>query len=321
MRVFQKTYKIGITFYFLLLILMVIIWSVSFVIVDIAVEYIPPLSLALYRFIVASASFLIIDIYFKLNKKKKHKNSQIKNDLQKFSHKELFLILIASFTGVSLFFFAQYNAIQLIGPSLPALFVCLLAPILIAIFSLLFFKEKLTKLKILGFVIATVGSFLLITGGDITTLTPDNPNFFGYLLGIAQPLLWAIYTIIIKKISKTEKKSDLQILKYISYLGTIELFLFVLLNNELLIFIENFFNILIFLAALYLGVGCYVVGYFIWQRSQKELSSSKVASFLYVEPFLTLFFSFLLQRSETIVLWNIIGGIIVLIAVIIIIYK
>jgi len=64
-----------------------------------------------------------------------------------------------------------------------------------------------------------------------------------------------------------------------------------------------------------------VLGYYIWQNSQKLLKSSKVASFLYIEPFLTLIFSFLLQRSETILLWNIIGGVIVLIAVLIINYK
>ena len=231
------------------------------------------------------------------------------------------LIILASFTGASVFFFAQYSAIQLIGPSLPALFVCLLAPVIIAIFSLLFFKEKLSSLKIVGFVIATIGGFLLITGGDIRTLTPESPNFLGYLFALLTPLLWAIYTTAIKKVSKSRQNSDIQILKYVAYLGTIELLIFVWLNNEFWIFIDNFLNIIIFLSALYLGLVCFVLGYYIWQNSQKQLKSSKVASFLYIEPFLTLLFSFIFQRSETIVLWNIIGGIIVLIAVIIINYK
>ena len=49
---------------------MIVMWSFSFVIVDIAVEFIPPLSVALYRFVVVSATFLIIDLYFKLRGKK-----------------------------------------------------------------------------------------------------------------------------------------------------------------------------------------------------------------------------------------------------------
>ena len=64
-----------------------------------------------------------------------------------------------------------------------------------------------------------------------------------------------------------------------------------------------------------------MIGVQLLKNSQKEMKSANVASFLYIEPFITLAFSFLLQRSETIVIWDIIGGVIVLIAVIIINYK
>lgn len=304
---------------YLELIFMIIIWSFSFVVVDIAVEFIPPLSIALYRFVIASLTFLIIDIYFRFVKKKEINNPDSSRAINKFSKNDWILIIIASFTGVSLFFLAQYSAIEIIGPSLPALFVCLITPVIITILALFFFKEKLNTLKIIGFVIATIGGFLLVTGGDITTLTPESANFLGYLFALMTPLLWAVYSTATKKISKT--RSSMSMNKYIAYIGTVELTIFVLINGEFGTFIENFLNVSLFLCALYLGFGCYVVGYFIWQNSQKKLKSSKVASFLYIEPFLTLLFSILLQRSETIVLWNIIGGIIVLIAVLIINYK
>ena len=304
---------------YILLILMIVIWGFSFILVDIAVEYVPPLSLALYRFIVASMSFLIIDIYTKLNKKKVvHINDEEINEL-KFTKNDWILMVIASFTGISLFFFAQYNAISLIGPSLPALFVCLLAPVIITLLALIFFNEKLTNIKIIGFFIASIGGFFLVTGGNIENLTPQSPNFIGYMLALLTPLLWAIYATVTKKITK--KKSNIKLLKYTAYLGTIQLFIFVIINGELYIFISNFLNIMILLCALYLGLGCYVLGYYIWQYSQERLKSSKVASFLYIEPFLTLFLSFLFQRNEVIVIWNILGGIIVLIEVIIINYE
>ena len=136
---------------------------------------------------------------------------------------------------------------------------------------------------------------------------------------LATPLLWATYTTLTKKLTKTV--SLLQILKYVAYFGTIELFFFVLINQEFVLFIQNVINIIVLLCALYLGLGCYIIGYFIWQKSQKEIKSSKVASFLYIEPFLTLLFSFILQRSETVLIWNILGGLIVLVAVIMINYK
>ncbi|MFX1327213.1 MAG: DMT family transporter [Promethearchaeota archaeon] len=305
---------------YLELIFMIILWSFSFVVVDIAVEFIPPLSIALNRFIIASFSFLIIDIYLKLSGKTKQDNGiNQRQNKGPFSKTDWILIIISSFTGVSLFFLAQYTAIEIVGPSLPALFVCLITPVIITILALIFFNEKLNVLKIIGFIIATIGGFLLVTGGDITTLTPKSPNFLGYLFALITPLLWAVYSTATKKISNHSSSNTMN--KYIAYIGTIELFFFVLINGEIIIFINNFLNVLILISAIYLGLGCYVLGYFIWQNSQKKLKSSKVSSFLYIEPFLTLIFSLLLQRSEIIVLWNILGGVIVIIAVLIINYK
>jgi len=304
---------------YLELILMVIIWSFSFVVVDIAVEFIPPLSLAFYRFFIASFSFLVLDLYFKFTKRKEKNSQNIMSENYRFTKNDWMLMILASFTGISIFFLAQYSAIESIGPSLPALFVCLITPVIITILALIFFKEKLNISKIIGFLIATIGGFLLVTGGNINIFSPTSLNFLGYLFALMTPLLWAIYSTATKKISKSS--SSIIMNKYIAYIGTFELFIFVLLNGEFIIFLKNFLNVSLFFSALYLGLACYVLGYYIWQNSQKILKSSKVASFLYIEPFLTLLFSILLQRSESIVLWNIIGGIIVLIAVLIINYK
>ncbi len=302
-----------------LLVFMVFIWSFSFVLVDIVVEFMPPMSLALTRFVIVSLVFIIVDIYLLINRKIQYNKLEEKKEKVLYSKREWMYIIIASFCGLTLFFAIQYSAIDLIGPSLPALFVCLLSPVLITILALFFFKEKLTSIKLIGFGIATIGGFLLVTGGDLGTLTPKTPNFLGYIYALITPLLWAVYTIVTKKISK--EKSNLITLKYIAYLGTVELFIFVLINNELLIFIQNLANVVVLITGLYLGVGCYIIGYFIWQKSQKELKSSKGASFLYVEPFLTLIFSILLNRAEIILIWNLMGGFIVLIAVLIINYK
>ena len=303
-----------------LLLLMVVIWGFSFVLVDIVVElFITPMALALTRFLIASVAFILLDFYQLFKRKTQKQRIEENNEKHHYSKKEWLYLIIASFCGITLFFVIQYNAIELIGPSLPALFVCLLSPVIITVFALLFFKEKLTRIKLIGFFIATIGGFLLVTGGNLETLTPKAHNFLGYLFALVTPLLWAIYTIITKKVSNNI--SSLNIIKFTAYFGTIELFIFVLMNNELLVFIQNLANIFVLLTGMYLGIGCYVIGYFIWQKSQNELKSSKGASFLYIEPFLTLIFSILLKRPETIIIWNLIGGFIVLVAVLIINYK
>jgi len=299
-----------------LLVLMVFLWGFAFVLVDIAVEFIPPTSLALTRFLLASITFLIVDLYLFIRRKRRGEGSSKTAEKSLYTKMDWIYLSIASFSGISFFFVFQYAAIDLIGPSLPALFVCLLAPVLITVLALVLFNERLTKLKI---IVATIGGFLLVTGGDLRTLSPETPNFLGYLFALITPLLWAIYTITTKKISKS--KSNITSLKFIAYLGTLELFIFVLISGEFLIFTLNIMNPFVLISGIYLGIGCYVLGYFIWQKSQNELKSSKGASFLYIEPFLTLIFSIILNRSETILVWNIIGGIIVLVAVLVINYK
>ena len=304
------------------LILMIIFWGLSFIVVHIAVEYIPPLSVALYRLFIASLSFFIMDIYLKFRKKcnKIHYHA---NEME--SKKALnfwLLILLASFSGISLYLFFLYSAVELIGPSIPALYDCLVSPVIIAIFAIIFFREKLNKLTIVGFFLASIGSYFLITGGDITEITPKSPSFLGYIFILLTPLLWGTYSTVIKQLEISYSSiSAFKILKYITYLGCLELFIFVVITNQLSIFLTNFLNIVLILCGIYLGLICLVFGYFTWNYSQKKLQSSKVASFLYIEPFITLLFAFIFRRTETIYLLNIVGAIIVLIAVIIINYK
>ena len=298
---------------YILLTIMIFLWSFNFIVVDIAVDFIPVLSISLYRFLLASIAFLLIDLYLKFTKKKIKNNSATK---EKITKNHWILIIGATFIGQSLYFVTLYGAVDLIGPSLPALFVCLLSPIIIAILAIFLFDEALNRLKVIGFFIATIGGFLLVTGGNLSNLTPASPNFLGYILALITPLQWGIYTIITKKLCKDNSTFD--ILKYICYIATIELFFYVLAAGELQVFIANLFTPAVVLSVLYISLVCHVIGYFIWQYSQQQLESSKVASFLYIEPFITLIFSMILQRQETIVLWNIIGGLIVLFAVLII---
>ncbi|TFF96331.1 MAG: DMT family transporter [Promethearchaeota archaeon] len=302
---------------YLLLVLMIFIWSLNFIFVDFAVVFISPLSIAFYRFLIASISFLGIDLFLKI--KTRHQNELIlphATEHKKFSKNDWILIIIASLIGQSIYFFVLYSAVDLIGPSLPALFVCLLSPVVIAVLALFVFDEKLNKWKVFGFGVASIGSILLVTGGNFSNLTTASPDFLGYILALLTPIQWGIFTTLTKKIA--QGKSTLKMLKYITYLATLELLVFLLLQGEMRVFFENFLNPTLIFIAIYIGLICHIIGYYIYQHSLKEMDSAKVASFLYIEPFITLIISMILQIKENIVIWNILGGIIVLGAVLII---
>lgn len=307
--------------YFLLFV-MIFVWGFSFIVVDIAMDFVTPLSIALYRLIIAMISMILIDLYLR---KKNSKNTPLISDkvINNGSERNYWLyIVLASLAGVSMYLFVIYSAISLIGPSLPVLVDCLINPILITLLSLVIFKEKLSKNKLIGFMIASIGAFLLITGGNIGVLQPNSPNFLGYILALLAPLMWSFYTIAIKKVKQFDSsRTDFQNLKNISIFGVIEFFILVIISGQLNIFLNNFLNITVFLCALYLGLGAFVIGYYIWSYSLKKLRSSSVASFLYLQPFITLILSLIFQRNDVIGLMNLVGGLIVIIALIIINYK
>jgi len=301
---------------------MIFFWGFSFIVVDIAMDFVTPLSIALYRLIIAAVSMILIDLYLR---KKNSGNPALVSDkaINSVSERKYWLyVVLASLAGVSMYLFVIYSAISLIGPSLPVLVDCLINPILITLLSLAIFKEKLNKNKVVGFIIASFGAYLLITGGNIGVLQPSSPNFLGYILALLAPVMWSFYTIAIKKVKQFDSsRTDFQNLKNISIFGSIEFLILNIISGQLNIFLNNFLNPIVFLCALYLGLGAFVIGYYIWSYSLKKLKSSSVASFLYLQPFITLILSIIFQRNDVIGLWNIIGGLIVMVALVVINYK
>jgi len=53
---------------YLLLFLMIFLWGFSFIAVDIAMDFVTPLSIALYRLVIAAISMAIVDWYLKEKK-------------------------------------------------------------------------------------------------------------------------------------------------------------------------------------------------------------------------------------------------------------
>jgi len=51
---------------------MIFFWGFSFIVVDIAMDFVTPLSIALYRLIIAAVSMIMIDLFLKMKNNKKN---------------------------------------------------------------------------------------------------------------------------------------------------------------------------------------------------------------------------------------------------------
>jgi len=178
------------------------------------------------------------------------------------------------------------------------------APIFMALLGLIFFKEKLSTLKIIGIVVATFGLLLLVGKGNPANI--DLIKNKGDLLVLSSAFTWGIYSMVNKKIS----------LNY-SPVMTI-LYLFVMMAIIIIPFTVNDASIksvinlsgVGWISILFLGLLCSGVAYVIWAYALREMESAKVGAYLYFEPFVTVIAAWIFLK-EDITLLMIVSGLII----------
>ena len=290
-----------------LMMCLITFWGGSFVVVKLAIgEGLTAIALATFRFLIAGSLFAVALLIVK-----KVKPSYV----LLVDRVHLPTLLFLALTGVTFFFAIQYTGIQMAGASIASIFVCLLAPILISVFSARIFNEHLTKKQTVGIGIAAAGTFTVVASGAFTP--QSNMTFLlGSFILLSTPFLWATYTIAGKRIM--EKYDPFLIVAYVNILGGLLLLPFSLT--------ENSFNQLFTLslnewsAILFLAVTCSFLGYFIWFYVMKQVETAIASSFLFAEPLITALFAITLAGEEITVL-TIVGGILIFIGVFVVTKK
>jgi drug/metabolite transporter (DMT)-like permease len=135
------------------LILTAFFWGGTFVAGRVIAGSTGPFSAAFLRFLIA-AFFLIIIAY------------KIEGKIPIPTRKQILPIFLLGLTGVFLYNYCFFNGLKYIEAGRASVIVAN-NPILIALLSAYFFKEKLTPLKILGIIISISGAIIVITKGNI----------------------------------------------------------------------------------------------------------------------------------------------------------
>jgi len=227
-----------------------------------------------------------------------------------FAHnwKDEFLLLLIGITGGSAYFLAENFALKFTQASNVAFLVCT-APLLTAILSHIFLKnEKLHRRLIQGSVLALLGAALVIFNGRfILHLNP-----FGDLLSLLASLSWAVYTILMKKIS--DRYPIAFITRKVFFYGLLTIlpaFAFhpPVTDTHLLMQPVVYGNLL------FLGIAASLLCYFFVNVLIKHLGAVQTNNYIYAVPIITLIASSLLLK-ETITLFAVAGMVLILAGVI-----
>ncbi|HVE62083.1 MAG TPA: DMT family transporter [Chitinophagaceae bacterium] len=253
----KKNTLVGIS----LAVLAALLWSGNFIIARGVYNQIPPISLAFYRWLIAS--LIIFPFAYKQFKAEKKIVSQYRK-----------YFFWTALTGVTLFNTFVYIGAHYTTAINLALIGTTSSPVFAIILAGIFLKEKLSALKITGMLVCIAGIIFLLCRGDFTNfLSLSFSAGDGWVLLAA--LTFAIYNTLAKR--KPAGIASINFLFVVFTFGTILLFPFYLW--ELSQSQSVYWNWNLILMILYLGLGTSVIAFLCWNISIQKLGAGRTAMF------------------------------------------
>ena len=227
------------------------------------VEYVPPVSLAFWRWL--TVFFILFPFFYsEILKKKK--------DLNKEFWKLFFLGLMGcGVCGAFPFIAGMSTTMANMG------IIYTSSPVFIIIMSTMFFKDKITFSRIIGLLICMVGVLTIISKGNLQLLI--NFKFTsGDLWMIGAAVGWAIYSIFL-----LNWKSNFSLMgrfSIISFFGAISLFPFYLLEE--IYFFRTEFNSNFIFWVLFAAISPGIIAFTLYTKVQKYVGASLAGFTLYI---------------------------------------
>ncbi|MFE3845299.1 DMT family transporter [Thermoplasmatota archaeon] len=263
-------------FYFIIVLSAVLMWSFSFPLIKIVLDNgVPPITLAAIRAIV----FIPILLFLLIKHGKKNIPTS-KKDWLIYLSIGLFTIILPGILQNTGMIYTSASISSIIQTS---------GPIFTIIFAIILLNESADKKKIIGTIIALVGSISIVVSLDENFNLFDS-SVYGNFLILLSGISYAISSIITKK--GLERKNPLQILGFSSLLGFIVL--------SLLSLFENPFNVIInlsietWLAIVLLTIFPSFIALLFWYEAMINEDISRLVLFIYLMPIFAVIFSYIL---------------------------
>lgn len=254
----------------------IIIWGTTFISTKILLSDFAPIEILFIRFVLGLAALIIISPkLFKLK-----------------SSKEELIFAGAGLSGICLYYLLENIALTHTMASNVGVIIST-APFFTAILSHIFIKnnEKLKVNFFVGFGIAIAGICLISFNGTKAQLNPH-----GDILALVAAFVWAVYSLLTKKISS---------FGYNTIHTTRRIFTYGIIFMLPLLFVFDFkfninkiFDMKNLLNLLYLGLGASALCFVTWSYAVKKLGAIKTSVYIYLVPVITILTSVLFLKEK-----------------------
>lgn len=244
--------------------LTIVIWGTTFISTKILLTDFQPVEILFFRFVMG---FLVLLLYPKC--------------LKTTGYRQELTFAAAGLCGICLYYLLENIALTFTLASNVGVIISA-APFFTAILAQFFMKseEKLHLHFFAGFFVAMAGIFLISFNGHELHLNPA-----GDLLAVVAAVVWALYSILTRKISG---------FGYPVILSTRRTFFYgILFMIPTLFFFDfhpgfaRFTNITYVCNILYLGLGASALCFVTWNFAVKELGAIKTSVYIYMVPMIT----------------------------------
>ena len=243
------------------------------------VEFVPPISLAFWRW---TAVFIILLPFTFMSLKKNYK-------IIVKEYKKLFFLgsMGCGVCGAFPFLAGETTTVTNMG------IIYTSSPIFIILISSLFFGEKINIIKIIGLISCLTGVFAIIIKGDLDILI--NLKFtIGDLWMLAASIGWALYSIYL-----FYWKTELQIFQrfvLIAFFGAVSLFPFYIIEE--LIYQRTIFNLEFFFWVIFAAISPGIIAFILYSKAQEKLGASLTGFTLYVFTVYAAIYGFFLFNEK-----------------------
>jgi len=227
------------------------------------VEFVPPISLAFWRWTLV---FIILLPFTYLSLKKNFKI--IKNE-----YKKLFFLgaMGCGVCGAFPFLAGETTTVTNMG------IIYTSSPIFIILISSIFFREKINFIKIIGLISCLMGVFVIIIKGDLNLLI-NLKLTIGDLWMLAAAVGWALYSIYL--FYWKSKLPIFQRFALVAFFGSASLFPFYILEEFL--FQRTTFSTEFFSWVTFAAISPGIIAFTLYTIAQKKLGASLTGFTLYI---------------------------------------
>lgn len=257
------------------LVLAALIWSSSFIGLKIAFEAYPPMFVIFARMLIASVVFLMVWKYLKATR---------------YRAGDWKLMAVMVISEPCLYFVFEAYALQNTSASQAGMITSIL-PLMVAIASMVFFHERLSRRAWLGFFVAVCGGIWLSMSAKVNEHSP-NP-MLGNFLELCAMICATAYILSLKRLS--ERYSSWVLTAVQSFAGAIFFLPLALIEPFDQAWEVNTRSIA---AIVYLGVLVNIGAYGLYNLGVSKVSASQAGLFLNLMPVFTAIIAFLVLGEQ-----------------------